>query len=158
MDATVEVVGAGGVEWPNSHTLTGRIECQVTHCWRAWFDSWLGDAIDPGAIVNDMRDCNIIDEVKAITLGDGDGRLEEGCVAHVDIGTAIATATAGTTTRCDHDGEQAQRYEDCYEMFHGLCFSFYLQVGCVDLFSMGACEEAPGVRKRITYLTALSTW
>jgi hypothetical protein len=29
-------------------------------------------------------------------------------------------------------------------------------MGCVDLFSMEACEEAPGVRERITYLTALS--
>lgn len=75
MDATVEVIGAGSVEWPNSHTLTGGIECQVVHCWRTGFDSWLDDAIDPGAIANDMRDCNIVDEVKAATLADSDGRL-----------------------------------------------------------------------------------
>jgi len=31
-------------------------------------------------------------------------------------------------------------------------------IGCVDLFSTEACEEAPGVRKRITYLTVLSKW
>ena len=31
-------------------------------------------------------------------------------------------------------------------------------IGCVDLFSTEVCEEAPGVRERITYLTALSRW
>jgi len=31
-------------------------------------------------------------------------------------------------------------------------------IGCVDLFSTEVCEEAPGVRERITYLTALSKW
>jgi hypothetical protein len=31
-------------------------------------------------------------------------------------------------------------------------------IGCVDLFSTEACEKAPGVRERITYLTALSKW
>ena len=31
-------------------------------------------------------------------------------------------------------------------------------IGCVDLFSTEVCEEAPGVRERITSLTALSRW
>jgi len=34
----------------------------------------------------------------------------------------------------------------------------FLLIGCADLFSTEACEEAPGVRKRITYLAVLSKW
>jgi hypothetical protein len=31
-------------------------------------------------------------------------------------------------------------------------------IGCVALSSTEACEEAPGVRERILFLTALSKW
>ena len=38
-----------------------------------------------------------------------------------------ASAATGTAARCGgQNGEQAEGYEDCYELFHGMCFSSYL--------------------------------
>jgi len=139
MDATVELVGTGGVEWSNGHTLTGSVELQVADGGCARFYSWFRDAIHPGAIANNMCDWNIIDEVEAAALADRDRRLSEGCLTHVDTRARAARAAPGTAARrCGQDSEQAQCYEDCYELFHGVCFSYYLTfmlMGCVDLFS-----------------------
>src|SRR5437588_3508832 len=54
VDATVEMVGAGGVEWSNTHTLTGSVELQVADGRCTRFCSRLSDAIHPGAIANNV--------------------------------------------------------------------------------------------------------
>src|SRR5438552_1483525 len=114
------MVGAGGVEWSNGHTLTGRIELQVANGRCTRFCSWFSDAIHPGAIEYKVCDWDIIDEVETAALADRDRRLKEGCVAHVDTRAPAATGTAAR--RCGQDGEQAQCYEDGDELFHSVCF------------------------------------
>ena len=54
VDATVEMVGAGRVEWSTGHTLTGSVELQVgdDRCTR--FSRWFDDVIHPGAIANNV--------------------------------------------------------------------------------------------------------
>ena len=54
VDATVEMVGAGRVEWSNGHTLTGRVELQVVDDRCTSFSRWFDDVIHPGAIANDV--------------------------------------------------------------------------------------------------------
>src|SRR5437588_12493180 len=127
VNATVELVCTGGVERSNGHTLTSRVELQVADCRCTSFNSRFRDAIHPGAIANNVCDWNIINEVEATALADCDRRLSEGCLAHVDACASAATgATRTAARRRGQDGEQTQCYEDCYELFHGLCFSYYL--------------------------------
>jgi len=54
VDATVEMEGAGSVEWSNGHTLTGSVELQVVDDRCTRFSSWFNDAIHPGAIANNV--------------------------------------------------------------------------------------------------------
>ncbi len=49
--------------------------------------------INPGTIANNMCHRNVIDQVEAAALANGDRRLHKVCVAHMDIG-ASTTATA----------------------------------------------------------------
>ncbi len=75
-------------------------------------------------------------------LADRDRRLKEGCLAHVDSGARprarphAPTATGTAARRCGQDGDHAQCYKDCYELFQGVCFSCYLYVDwlCRSLF------------------------
>src|SRR5207245_2856207 len=54
VDATVEMEGAGSVEWSNGHTLTGNVELQVVDDRCIRFSSWFSDVIHPGAIANNV--------------------------------------------------------------------------------------------------------
>ena len=54
VDTTVEMVGSGGVEWSNAHTLTGRVELQVADGRCGRFFSWFSDVIHPGTIANNV--------------------------------------------------------------------------------------------------------
>ena len=54
MDATVEMIGAGGVEWSNSYTLTGRADLHIVDGRGTRFSCWLSSVVHPGAIANDV--------------------------------------------------------------------------------------------------------
>ena len=54
VDATVEMIGAGGVEWSNGYTLTGRADLHVVDGRGTRFYSWFSDVIHPGAIANNV--------------------------------------------------------------------------------------------------------
>ena len=54
MDATVEMIGAGGVEWSNGDTLTGRADLHVVDDRCSRFYGWFRDVIHPGAIANNV--------------------------------------------------------------------------------------------------------
>jgi hypothetical protein len=54
VDTTVEMIGAGGVEWSNGYTLTGRADLHVVDGRGTRFYSWFSDVIHPGAIANNV--------------------------------------------------------------------------------------------------------
>ncbi len=107
VDATVEMVGADGVEWSNGHTLTSRVELQVVDGRCIRFYSWFSGVICPGSIANNVYDWNIIDEVEATALADRDRWLSEGCLAHMDTCTRARAATGTAARCCGQNGEQA---------------------------------------------------
>ncbi len=54
VDATVDMEGAGSVEWPNGDRLTGSADLHVVDDRCARFYRWFRDVIHPGAIANNV--------------------------------------------------------------------------------------------------------
>ncbi len=107
MNTTVQMVGPSGVEWSNCLTLACGGELQIAHCWRTSFCCGFGRSINPEAVANDMCHRDIIDQVEAAALADRDRRLQEVCVAHMDIGASSTRTAARYSQNCD----QTQYYE-----------------------------------------------
>lgn len=122
VNTTVQVESTSGVEWSDHLALASGGELHIAYRWRAGFCHRFGRSINPGTIANDMCHRAIIDQVDAIALADGDRRLREVCVAHMDVG-ASATRTAA---RYNQNCHQSQHYETSYKLFHGICFSLVL--------------------------------
>jgi hypothetical protein len=113
-DATVVVEGAGRIEGAKRLALAGRSELQIVGWGRPGLGPWLRGVALPDAVGNDMGAVGIINQADAAPLADGDRRLNEVRLAHMDLRWGSATACCRTTAPCraaaacaDQHGHQA---------------------------------------------------
>lgn len=112
------MIGTSRVKWTNCLALTGGAELQIIYRWCPRFFGWFGRSIDPGAIANDMRDRNIIEQVEAASFANGDGWLREGGIAHMGF---IVVSACSCRTCCAPTAWSTRCRTTTGDEHHGSC-------------------------------------